>query len=446
MRAWLGLSIGVLVAAGAFAVGLVFARMPPFDTWVTDPAFFRRVLVYHVDLALVAWFVSFAAGLLFLLPARGRTAAHTHAGVWLAAGGLLAMALAVAMPGAAPILANYVPMIDHPLFAGGQLLFGAGVLTSLADGRLLAPGATNLPAAAVPGLRATGIAILLAAVTLGGSVLTRPVGASPEVFWERLNWGVGHTLQLVSVTAMVSVWLILAGESTGRAPMRRATSSALFAALLLPWMAAPLLAMAGTTSSVYQTGFTQLMRWGIFPVVCVFAVACLRALRGHTGAKARGVRVSVALTALGFVLGALIRGSNTVVPAHYHAAIGAVTAAFMTVTPSLLDRAGLPAATARARRWAAWQPVVYGGGQAVFAFGFALAGAHGTARKVYGAEQAGRGLAETIGLGVMGVGGLVAVAGGLLFLGLVLSRWAALLPHDRSLPWRKRATLTQSSA
>ena len=54
---------------------------------------------------------------------------------------------------------------------------------------------------------------------------------------------------------------------------------------------------------------------------------------------------------------------------------------------------------------------------------FALAGIYGMSRKAYGAEQAGRGLGESIGLGVMGVGGLIAVVGGLLFLGIVAAIW-----------------------
>ena len=44
-------------------------------------------------------------------------------------------------------------------------------------------------------------------------------------------------------------------------------------------------------------------------------------------------------------------------------------------------------------------------------------------RKVYGAEQALRSAAETLGLGIMGVGGLVAIAGGVLFLSIVAVVW-----------------------
>ncbi len=44
--------------------------MPPFDRLVSDPLFFKRGLVIHVNLALVAWFYSFIAALLFLVPGK----------------------------------------------------------------------------------------------------------------------------------------------------------------------------------------------------------------------------------------------------------------------------------------------------------------------------------------------------------------------------------------
>lgn len=111
------------------------------------------------------------------------------------------------------------------------------------------------------------------------------------------------------------------------------------------------------------------------------------------------------------------------VPAHYHASIGGVTAAFMTLSYVLLAALGLSIKTPRLERAARWQPVIFGGGQMIFAAGFAIAGAYGMSRKVYGAEQATRGLAESIGLGVMGVGGLIASIGGVLFLVVVTVIW-----------------------
>ena len=63
-RRWLGLALGVLVAAGICAVAVVVGRTPPFDRFVTDPLFFKRCLVAHVNFALVAWFYSFTSALL----------------------------------------------------------------------------------------------------------------------------------------------------------------------------------------------------------------------------------------------------------------------------------------------------------------------------------------------------------------------------------------------
>jgi len=129
-----------------------------------------------------------------------------------------------------------------------------------------------------------------------------------------------------------------------------------------------------------------------------------------------GLAGSATLTVLGFILGSLIRTSSTLVPGHYHCAIGAVTIALMaaaydfcaTVTPKHQPQPAL--------RFARPQLMLFGGGQAIFGLGFALAGAYGLGRKQYGIEQHVRSLGEYLGLSVMGLGGLVAVAGGVFFL------------------------------
>jgi cytochrome c oxidase subunit 1 len=438
-RAWLALALGVLVFAGLFSLVVVIGRMPPFDRLVTDPLFFKRGLVAHVNLALVAWFYSFLAALLFLLPVRREAGWISRHSVHLSAAGVAMMLLAAGMPGAQPVLSNYIPMIDHWLFGAGQLTFGAGVLASFA-GRLLLPRREQrpsffpLPGAADAGLRAAAFALLLATVTLLISWLKLPPGVSTQVHYELLVWGTGHVLQLACSVAMVAVWIALLSSALGRSPVSPPAAKLLFAAMVAPWLFSPLLAVQGSWTASYRVGFTQLMQWSIFPVVSIFLVLCFAALhrawreeRIDVGALAdpriSGFLVSAGLTLLGFGLGASIRGSNTMVPAHYHASIGGVTVAFMTITYVLLGAFGFSISTPRLRRAAAWQPLVYGVGQMIFAGGFAVAGAHGMSRKTYGAEQASRGFAESIGLGIMGMGGLLAVGGGLLFLGVVYVIW-----------------------
>jgi len=436
---WLGLALGVLTLAGLFSLVVVIGRMPPFDRLVTDPLFFKRGLVVHVNLALVAWFYSFVAALLFLLPGRVAPSRFARHAVHVSALGVAMMLLAAGIPGSQPVLSNYIPMIDHWLFGVGQVCFAAGVLASFASRRLLTGPTTHtglfkIPGAAQIGLRSTAAVLVLAALTFAITSQRITPDLPVEAYYELLFWGGGHVLQLCCSIAMISVWLILLDSALGRSPVGEKTAAILFGAMVVPWLASPVLAMLGTWSPGYRDGFTSLMRWAIFPVLSLFLIACLRTLlaefrAGHISLasvadpRISGFLVSVLLTLLGFALGAGIRGSNTMIPAHYHASIGGITAAFMTVTYLMLHAFGFSTSTHRLRRAAAWQPVTYGVGQMIFASGFAIAGIYGMSRKTYGAEQAGRGLGESIGLGVMGVGGLIAVGGGLLFLGVVASIW-----------------------
>lgn len=455
-RRWLLAAVSALVLSGLLAGLLVVARTPVFSALVTDPAFFRRCLVVHVDLSLLVWVYCFAAALITLLPARGRSSRSSRLGVFVAASGVVLLLSAAVAPGAAPVLANYVPVIDHWCFTGGLVLFAAGVLLGIVDRRLLpsepAPGRViQVPSAAVPGLRATGIALVIAALTFAASWLTAPLGLDRATLYELGNWGGGHVLQLASTAAMTSVWLILLSGVLGRSPLSRGFAALLFGLMLMPWCAAPLLAASGMQDVAARETFTTLMRWGIFPGAALMLGACLyavaRAFRDGTLGRADlgdvrliGFFASAALTLLGWILGALIRESTTMIPAHYHASIGGVTVSFMALAYPLLEAVNVPVRGSRlGKRLMHLQPALFGVGQSVFAIGFALAGAHGMGRKLYGAEQQARSAAQTLGLGVMGAGGLVAIAGGLVFLAIVVR---AFIERERS---RSRFAHSQKS-
>lgn len=435
-RQWLGLALGVLLAAGLCALAVVVGRMPPFDRFVTDPLFFKRCLVAHVNFALVAWFYSFTTALLFLLPGTAPSTPWARVSAAVGGAGVLLMIAGAAAPGAQPVLSNYIPTIDHGVFQAGQLVFGIAVLLALVDPRLLRGGSSQseIPAPAAAGLRTAAAGLLLAALTFAVSWLGQPSGLPPDAHYELLFWGIGHVLQLVITIVMLSVWVLLLTPVLGAPPISAPAARALFGAILVPWLISPLFALEGTASPAYRSGHTHLMQWGLFPVVSIFLVLCLGSLarawrsgrmsvRSLSEPRLAAFAVSAGLTVAGFLLGALIRGSTTMVPAHYHASVGAVTVAFMAATPSLLGALGSSAADVRVRRLAGLQPLVYGAGMALFAAGFALAGAHGMGRKAYGAEQAARTWAESLGLTVMGLGGFVAAAGGILFLGIAVWTW-----------------------
>jgi hypothetical protein len=440
----------VLVPAGLFALAVVIGRAPPFSASIRDPMFFRRCLVAHVDLSLIIWSYAFIATLFALLPARTRSSSmRRHLGLGCAIGGVALVILGAGVPGARPLLANYLPAIDHPLFFTGLTTFAVGLVLTFLDRRLLPShegidACVPLPCSARPGIRAVVVTVLVALVTLAFSAMMTPRGLAAETRSELIFWGAGHVLQVALEGAMLVTWLVLLAPVVGRDPLNRRTTSWLFGMLAAATFVAPLLALRGTTTGAYRDGFTVLMRWTIFPVTLAFLAALLPALRvlpredadGLRALRVRAFVASVSLTLLGFVLGAMIRGSTTLVPAHYHAATGGVTVAFMATALVLVDALGAPL-TLRLKRMAAWQPVLYGCGQFTFAIGFAVAGAHGMARKAYGAEQHVRTAGEYVGLVAMGVGGAIAVIAGALFLGIAIAAWRKRLTAEstRSLPW-----------
>jgi hypothetical protein len=439
-RRALGLAIASLLIAGCLSLLLIVGRMPVFSTWVSDPLFFKRCLVLHVDLALIVWFFSFAAGLYSLLPADRSSHAAYRAGFFVACTGVLAMMGGTLIPGTAPVLANYVPVIDNALYVAGVALLFGGLLLCFVNERLFvrplevsphAPASVWEPFRVTPdvatALKTTALAYLVAMTTFMVSWAATPRELEAKAYYELVFWGGGHVLQVANVAAMLAVWLLLLGSLLKSAILPAGTARVLFALLLLPHLIGPLLTLNGTITSTYRLGFTRLMQFGIAPVVVIVLVICLRRLRqawrdGVIGREAlrdprlAGFAASAALTLTGFVMGSAIRDSNTMIPAHYHASIGAVTVVFMAVSYLLMEPLGFRLPGARLSRLIPWQLGLFGFGQVIFAIGFGLGGMAGLGRKAYGAEQHIRSAGELIGLVVMGAGGLIAVAGGLLFL------------------------------
>src|SRR5699024_384114 len=110
------------------------------------------------------------------------------------------------------------------------------------------------------------------------------------------------------------------------------------------------------------------------------------------------------------------------------------TLALMGVIYWLLPRLGYRAPAGRLARM---QPWLYGGGQLLHIIGLMWSGGYGVQRKVSGSDQVLRSTGEVAGMGLMGLGGLLAILGGLLFAIIVIrsmkGRPAEPITHGRSL-------------
>ncbi len=406
--AWLALALTALAISTVFALSLVVARTPFIAHWLS-PEFFRGALVMHVNLAVTVWFLAFAGLWWSLAGQRARTGSGWLA--WtLAAGGVGLLLLARLLGERHPILSNYVPVIDGPVFLAGLGLFLSGIggmaLRALAEtGRVLEGGP-----------RQAARITLLALGVLLATALRLP---APGRGYENLFWGGGHLLQFTHLLLMLTAWAVLAGQA--RLPAPRLRLAPLFAMAALPALFAPLVVfLLPAGSEAWRAAWTGLMRWGSWPVAAAFGGGLLWRLWRRPGALAdpacNALGLSILLFAAGFLAGALIREDNVVVTAHYHGTVGAVTLAFMAITHWLLARLGLAATPAsRVRR----QLRFYGGGLLLLVAGLLWSGLHGVPRKTPGTAMFDQ-IQEWAGMLLMGLGGFIGLAATVWFLWLVL--------------------------
>ncbi|MBL8491029.1 MAG: cbb3-type cytochrome c oxidase subunit I, partial [Rhodocyclaceae bacterium] len=410
-RGWLWIGIAALIGSGLLAVLLVLARTPGIQDVFPLRDFFRAALVVHVDLSVAIWFMAFA-GVPWSLIGGARWAALARSGLVLAAIGTALLTLSPFFPGALPVLNNYIPVLDHPVFFAGLGIAGAGFALTIV--RTLVCG---LPGAATGSSLAWGIwlsslAGAVAMVLFGAGWLQRPAWEG-QALYEAVFWAGGHALQFQHTLLLAVGWFALAA-ALGHPPLRLPrTTALLFWLAALPVAAAPLVLLAGPPGSAgHVAGYARLMEWGhplMLPLVAAAGLALYRVL-GQSSPLKSAFLASFVLFAAGGVLAYMIRGANVVIPAHYHGSIVGVTLAFMGLTYLLLPRLGWAEPTGRLARW---QPYVDGGGQLLHILGLAWSGGYGVQRKVAGAEQVLVSVPQKIGMGMMGLGGLIAIIGGL---------------------------------
>ena len=424
-RAWLWLGLLALMGSGLFAVLLVLSRTPVLNEWFPVADFFRLALVVHVDLSVLVWFMALA-GVLWSLNGSARGLSWAWSALALCGAGAALMSLAPFFGPGEPIMANYIPVLDSALFIGGLLVFAAGVMVLVLRSLVAAPrigvrfdgvGALRF------GLNASVVATAVALLAFAWSIVEVPAGLTGKAYYEILFWGGGHALQFTWTLVMLVGWLWLASASGARVPLSPRVTLLLFALALVGVFVTPYAYLAHDIASVeHRDMHTLAMRFGgglaILPVSLAVTLALVGAPRCTD--EQRPLRssliASVALFAAGGVIGMFISGSNVRIPAHYHGCIVAVTLALMGLVYHLLPRFGYAAPRGLLARM---QPVLYGVGQLMHITGLVWSGGYGVQRKVAGAEQVLVSASERTAMGLMGLGGLIAIIGGVLFLVVV---------------------------
>lgn len=423
VRAWSGVAIGSLALAGVFALLLAFSRIPGIEDVFPWPlGFFHKGLVIHVVFSFVIWFLAVFGALLALVGAHATGGESRFAG----AGRVAILGATAACPllfipalldRGEPTFNNYVPVIIDPLYYAGIAVLAASV--ALAVLRYFAAMAGR-PAAREPvplALTAGGV-IYLIALMCGLIALALLTDEAPSFsFNEELFWGSGHVLQFLNTLLLVTAWFVLAGSVPNRPGGSVRLMVAAIALLTLASLAAPVFYVLFETFSAEQAqAFTDLQYALALPAL----LAALAVAGGWTRPwpwrepAFLCLVLSALVFAAGGVLGPFVDGADTRTPAHYHGVIAGVTLSFMGLFFAVI----LPALgrAVRRSRWLYAQIWLFAVGQFAACIGLFLAGGFGAPRKAAGGEQGLEGIGAIAGMAMNGVGGLVAVIGGVLFI------------------------------
>lgn len=450
-RLWLLIGLTCLAISGLLALLLAVSRMPWLATWFSDPLFFRRTLVVHVDLGVTVWFTAFPLALSYYCTSRFQLADRTKQfsnalpafASLLSVLGILLFTLDGMAGSATPLLSNYIPMISSPGFAAGITLYFLGVALQFSYLLLIVWPKMHF-FWLKPALQVGTSFILLAFITLLVDTLRTDRELLEAAFYEVAFWGGGHLLQNGSAVFMVISWCLLLGRSLDSElkPLLSVRQMQWLSAWLgIPLVGGAILLLLGPNFSVQSQWlgndlslhsrdlYTQLMRFGIFPPVLVLLGLLLphvkiRFRQLTSGASQHTLLLAFVLSAtmilFGFAYGFTIRGQDLRIPGHYHASLGAVSLAYTSLSLCLAASVGwiqeTQALSSRLARAFIWN---YGLGQWMHATGLLTAGFLGLSRKVYGTEQKVTHALAPMAMGFMGLGSLIAVIGAaLLFITL----------------------------
>ena len=459
-----------LLLGGVFALLIALTRWQAIHL-LNAVWFYRLVTAHGVDM-LVAWIVFFEiAGLYFgstvMLNAR---MVYPKAG-WvafalMAVGGLMANVI-VLMGRADVMFTAYVPLQADPLFYLSYILFAVGALIAVilffinvAVAKREKRYEGSLPLV-VFGL---ATAAILAVYTL----LQGALAFVPALLWSlgfianydaevyrNLFWGFGHPAQQVNLAAMVAVWYALANITVGAKPINEKFSRWAFVFYLFfinlgsahhllvdPGMGF-LYKVVNTSYAMYLAVLGSLIHAFSIPA----AIEVAQRVKGFTRGAFDWLRnapwrepgfsgLVISMILFGWIGGTTgvtigteqinMTAHNTMrLPGHFHATVvGGTTLAFMALTYYLIPL--IFRKELKLKKWASWQPYVFGIGMALTSVGMIVSGLQGVSRRHWDITFANAlfpaSLPGTVdlSLALAGIGALIGVSGGIMFMVVVL--------------------------
>ncbi len=461
-----------VVAVVALLVGITAALLLVLTRWqavhLLPATWYYRLLGVHGMNMLIFFIIFFEMAVLWfaatvLLNSRPAAPKLGWFNFALMVGGALMVEWAQWTGRADVLYTSYPPLKAHPVFYLGVILFAVGALlvsfqffATLVIAKREKSYQGSLPLVVYGAMTAAIIAVI---TLVHGAMTYIPTflwsiglmdAPDPQVY-RMLWWALGHSSQQINVAAMVAIWYMLGALTVGAVVLNEKVSRSAFVLYIL------FISMASAHHLLVDPGFGS--AWKIVNTSYFMYMAVLASmvhgftvpagmelgmrLRGYTDGLFGWLRrapwgdpgfssLVFSVVVFGFVGGItgvtigteqinIIVHNTMRVPGHFHSTVVSGTAlAFMGVTYYLIP-------LIFRRRVALWglariQPYLFAGGMLLMVMGMTFAGSFGVPRRHWDISFAQAPYdvpfnpAVDIFLAVMGIGGVIAVIGGLSFI------------------------------
>ncbi len=415
---WFILAVTALAFSGIYSFFPYALRTPALGKLLNMQSLFNVSLMIHVNLGVLVWFLSSSA-MLMLLVIKEKLVLISFTAFLFSMVGTIFIIASPFIGGSEPIKNNYIPILHNFTFIIGISLFISGILLQVI--------LTILSFNQVKGnfLKLTiyiNALIFIVAVTcfIKSAIELQIIAKTRFIdlleYYELLFWGTGHILQFNYIQLIIFAWITIIPN------LNIPTNVFSF----LQWMNFLLVAVTIPIYWIYPLDsvdlnlfFTLHMKYiGGFLTIITAAWICYSILdKSILKALKRFEFVcfgaSIFLILSGGIIGYLISGANVTIPAHYHGVILGITIGLMGLFYVLLPMFGFKSVN---NKQAIWQILLYSSGQFIHILALAISGGYGVLRKDPNTELSFK---AKIFMGAMGIGGSIALLGGVLFIILI---------------------------
>ncbi|MFQ5810998.1 MAG: cbb3-type cytochrome c oxidase subunit I, partial [Armatimonadota bacterium] len=418
---------GILFLAwgGLFGLLVALTRWPAVHLLPAE-MFYQALTVHGVNV-LLFWIIFFEMAILYfasavLLNSRLATPLFAWAAFVLMVVGAVMTNVAMLQGKSTVMYTSYVPMQAAPHFYLGLVLFAVGALIAcfVFFGTLVVAKDERTYEGSVPLVTFGAITAAIIAVftVASGAVILIPtflwsiglIGHLDSLMYKLIWWGMGHASQQVNVSAHVAVWYGIAAMVLGAKPLSEKVSRSAFLLYILFLQLASahhLLVEPAISSSfkVFNTSYAiylAVLGSLIHGMSVPGAVEAAQRRRGFTRGAFEWLRnapwgnpafagLAMSVVMFGFLGGIsgvvigteqlnLIMHNTMYAPGHFHGTVVAgTTLAFMGLTylviPLIFRREII------LKKWAQWQPYLFGIGVAGISLFMMGAGTLGVARR-----------------------------------------------------------------